>query len=179
MKNSHLLIPLLLSLQLVVPSYAADNNNDQMVSQRAVLDAPISVVWNALRKERMSDPQHRQVLSSVGGNYVIKEKFEHLPVVGEATCTYTEHEIPMSKLQYQMVTSDKLKAFEGVWELTPHAGNKTVLQLSSRIETGIAMPFCHQITRDVTMKSIDKRLSDIKELVASQQQVADASASSL
>jgi Polyketide cyclase / dehydrase and lipid transport len=178
MTNPRFLIPILLSLQCVVPSYAAENAGEQMVSQRAVLDAPVNVVWNALRKERMNDPQHRQVLSSGGGDYVIKERFEHLPVVGDATCTYKEHEVPMSKLQYQMVASDKLKAFEGVWELTPHAGNKTVLQLSSRIDTGISMPFCRQITRDATMKSIDKRLTDIKELVASQQ-VADASVPSL
>jgi hypothetical protein len=178
MIKSRGLIPLLLSLQFAVPSYAADRTSEQMVSQQAVLNAPVRVVWDALRKERMNDPQHRQILSSGGGDYVVKENFEHLPVVGQATCIYKEHEVPMSKLQYQMVTSDKLKAFEGVWVLTPRAGNQTVLQLSSRIETGISMPFSRQITRDATMKSIDRRLSDIKELVASQQ-LADASVPSL
>jgi hypothetical protein len=62
-----------------------------------------------------------------------------------------------------------LKAFEGVWELTSRSKNTTVLQLSSRIDTGISMPFSRQITRDATMKSIEKRLTDIEELVSSQQ----------
>jgi hypothetical protein len=173
-----LLILVALAAQQLAPTEAADSSHLPMVSQREILNAPVKIVWDALRKERTSDPEHRQVLSSVGGDYVIKEKFDHLPVVGDAMCTYKEHEVPMSKLEYEMVTSDKLKAFAGVWELTPQGKGSTLLQLSSRIDTGISMPFSRQITKDATMKSIVRRLSDIKVLVSAQK-LAEVSSTEL
>ncbi len=140
-----------------------------MVCESSVLDAPMSAVWQALRAERTSDPAHRHVISRSGNDCIITERFEHLPIVGCATCTYKEIESE-DTLQYQMLSSDKLKAFEGVWLLTPqNGGMQTLLKLSSRIDSGINAPFSKKITHDVTSRSIHQRLAEIKSIAERKQ----------
>lgn len=146
---------------------ASASNTDAMVSDSALIDAPVRDVWEAMKVIRKNDPAHRRVLSSDGGDYVVEEKFENIPVLGDATCTYKEHEIPMQKVQYSMLKSDKLKAFEGEWELTPSAdGKQTNVRLSSRTDAGIKILFADRITRSQTAKSIAKRLENVREIAA-------------
>lgn len=143
------------------------SNTDAMVSNSALIDAPVKDVWEAMKIIRKNDPAHRRVISSGGGDYVVEEKFENIPVLGEATCTYKEHEIPMQRLEYSMVKSDKLKAFEGEWELTPCGdGKQTTVKLSSRTDAGIRIPFADRITRSRTAKSIAQRLEEVREIAA-------------
>jgi hypothetical protein len=69
-----------------------------------------------------------------------------------------------------MLSSDKLKAFEGVWLLTPqNGGMQTLLKLSSRIDSGINAPFSKKITHDVTSRSIHQRLAEIKSIAERKQ----------
>ncbi len=149
----------------------AECSTDSMVSQTMTINAPIKAVWEAMRTLRRNDPAHRKVLSSGGGDYVVQERFEGIPILGQAVCTYKEHEIPMKKLQYSMIKSDKLKAFDGEWELTPAGDNATTVQLSSRTDAGISIPFAGKITRNRTAKSITKRLEDVRD-IATKPQVA-------
>jgi len=149
----------------------ADSKTDAMVSNSTTIDAPVKTVWEAMRTLRRSDPAHRKVLSSGGGDYVVEEKFEKIPVLGEAVCTYKEHEVPMQRLEYSMIKSDKLKAFEGEWDLSPTADGKTNVKLSSRTDAGVCMPFADRITRNRTAKSIAERLDEVRE-IAIRQQVA-------
>ena len=102
---------------------------------------------------------------------MVEEKFDAIPVIGDAVCTYKEHEVPMQKLEYSMIKSDKLKAFEGEWELNPTNDGKTVLKLSSRTDAGIRIPFADKITRCRTSKTIQRRLEEVRE-IASKPQVA-------
>jgi uncharacterized protein YndB with AHSA1/START domain len=143
------------------------SNTDAVVSGSATINAPVRDVWEAMRTIRKNDPAHRRVLSSGGGDYVVEEKFENIPILGDATCTYKEHEIPMQRLQYSMIKSDKLIAFEGEWELTPSAdGKQTTVTLSSRTDAGIRMPFAERITRSRTAKAIAKKLEDVSEMAS-------------
>ena len=96
---------------LALATEAASDNASRCVSRTTTVDAPIKEVWQALRKERTTDPKHRRVISASGNDYIIQETFEHLPVVGDAVCVYQEHEIPMRRLEYKMLRSDKLKVF--------------------------------------------------------------------
>lgn len=149
----------------------ADASTDAMVSDTMTINAPVKAVWDAMRTLRRADPTHRKILSSTAGDYVVEEKFENIPVIGDATCTYKEHEVPMQKLQYSMIKSDKLKAFDGEWILTPLGENKTSLKLSSRTDAGIRIPFAERITRARTAKQIARRLAEVKE-IATRPQVA-------
>lgn len=146
------------------PAALAGNDTDAMVSQTMIIDAPVKAVWEAMRTLRKNDPSHRKVLSSSGGDYVVEEKFDNIPVLGNAVCTYKEHEVPMKKLEYSMIKSDKLKAFVGEWNLAPAGDNKTKLELSSRTDAGISIPFAGKITRGRTAKSIEKRLEEVRDI---------------
>jgi hypothetical protein len=151
---------------------AKASNTDAVVSESATINAPVLDVWEAMKTIRKNDPAHRRVLSSGGGDYVVEEKFENIPVLGDATCTYKEHEIPMQKVQYSMIKSDKLKAFEGEWELSPSAdGKQTTVKLSSRTDAGMRILFAERITRSRTAKSIAIRLAEVSE-IASRPRVA-------
>lgn len=167
-KRSNILFGMMIFGLSSLPVQAATTEIRESCSASMVVNAPLQTVWDALRTERTNDPKHRRVISASGGDFVVEETFEHLPVVGDAVCTYKEHEIPMSKLQYQMISSDKLKTFEGVWELSPAGNNQTNLKLSSRTDTGIDMPFSRNITRNATIKYISKKLADIQNIVSTQ-----------
>lgn len=149
------------------PAAIASSATDAMVSNSTVINAPVKAVWEAMRTLRRNDPAHRKVVSSGGGDYVVEEKFDKIPVLGEAICTYKEHEVPMQRLEYSMIKSDKLKAFEGEWELSPTADGKTNVKLSSRTDAGIHIPFADRITRNRTAKSIQKRLNDVRDIATS------------
>ncbi|HEY9731210.1 MAG TPA: SRPBCC family protein [Drouetiella sp.] len=149
----------------------AEKNTDAMVSQTMVINAPVKAVWEAMRTLRRNDPAHRKILSSSGGDYVVQETFEGIPVIGEAICTYREHETPMQKLKYELIKSDKLKAFAGEWNLTPAGDNQTKVELSSRTDAGVCIPFADKITRSRTSKSITKRLEEVRD-IATKPQVA-------
>lgn len=146
-------------------------DTDAMVSQTMVINAPVKAVWEAMRTLRRNDPAHRKILSCKAGDYVVEEKFEGIPVIGSAVCTYKEHETPMQKLQYSLIKSDKLKAFYGEWNLKPAGDNKTEVQLSSRTDAGISIPFAGKITRSRTAKSITRRLEEVRN-IATRPQVA-------
>jgi hypothetical protein len=148
-----------------LPALSSNSNTDAMVSNTATINAPVKAVWEAMRTLRKNDPAHRKILSSGGGDYVVEEKFENIPVIGDAICTYREHEVPMQKLEYSMIKSDKLKAFEGEWDLTPSAdGKQTSVRLSSRTDAGVRCLFADKITRSRTSKSIAERLDEIREI---------------
>jgi len=150
-----------------LPARADSRKSDAMVSDSTTINAPVKAVWEAMRTLRRNDPAHRKVLSSSGGDYVVEETFENIPVLGVAVCTYKEHEVPMQRLQYCMIKSDKLKAFEGEWELSPTADGKTNVKLSSRTDAGVCIPFADRITRNRTAKSIAQRLEAVREIATS------------
>lgn len=147
-----------------LPSFASDSTG-AAVSDTMTIKAPVKYVWEAMRAIRKNDPAHKKILQSGGGDYVVEEKFDGLPIIGQVTCTYKEHEVPMKRLEYQMISSDKFKAFEGAWNLTPSAdGKETTVQLSSRTDTGIHIPFAGSITRKNALKTVDKRLDSVKAI---------------
>ncbi|CAN5163648.1 hypothetical protein BH10CYA1_BH10CYA1_58010 [soil metagenome] len=150
-----------------LPAAFAESNTDAMVSNSTIINAPVKAVWEAMRTLRRNDPAHRKVLSSSGGDYVVEEKFDGIPILGQAVCTYKEHEVPMQRLEYSLIKSDKLKAFDGEWELSPTADGKTNLKLSSRTDAGICVPFANRITRNRTAKSIAKRLDQVRDIATS------------
>ncbi len=150
-----------------LPAAYADSDTDAMVSSSTTINAPVKAVWEAMRTLRRNDPAHRKILSSGGGDYVVEEKFENIPVLGQAICTYKEHEVPMQRLEYSMIKSDKLKAFDGEWELSATADGKTNLKLSSRTDAGLCIPFANRITRSRTAKSIATRLDEVRDIATS------------
>lgn len=121
-------------------------------------------VFTAIQDSRSSD--RRKVLSVSGNSVLLEEKFNDLPVIGQARCRYREVEVPHQRIDYQIVDSKQFKRFDGKWELCPISGGKaTMLKLTSCVDTYLKVPFSKRITDHGNKKDISRRLSDIKTRV--------------
>lgn len=143
----------------VSPSLAQDN----IVSGSISINAPPKVVWDAVHTERQNDPdlEYSKVLEQHGNQSLIEQKFLALPVVGAAVCQLIQREVPNERIDYKLVKSDKFKALNGSWVLTPSAdGRSTTLELSSHLDTGMA--YSQGVIDLLTKKKIDKRLENVK-----------------
>jgi hypothetical protein len=144
----------------IAPVWAQESD---IVSGSVTINAPSKVVWEAVHTERQNDPdlEYSKVIEQHGNQSLIEQKFNALPVIGAATCQLIQREIPLERIDYKLVKSDKFKALNGSWVLTPSAdGHTTVLALSSHLDTGMA--YSQTIIDMLTKKKIDKRLDNVK-----------------
>lgn len=133
------------------------------VSAELKIMVPPDVAYAALRASRDEDPEGCKIISTSERECVVEELFDGLPVIGKATCRYRETYDPQ-KISYKMISSDKLKAFEGEWTLTPaDEGQSTVVKLRSYIDTGLRIPFARKITDMGTTCEVKQHLSDLKK----------------
>ena len=132
------------------------------VSQSIVVKAHPKYVFEAIQHARQAESS-RKLLSYDGSDATIEEKFMTLPVVGAATCTYVEHEIPGQQgIEYYLLNSDRFTVFQGRWSLTgTRDGKSTVVELSNVMDPGIRIPFWQEITKLAASKSVKKRLDEV------------------
>jgi hypothetical protein len=124
------------------------------------------MVFDAIKKSRYQEPARRKVVTADQKSCVLEENFKGLPVIGDVVCRYKEIEYGTQRIEYQILASDKFKAFDGAWELEPvQEGKATRLKLSSHVEPQLRVPFAKQITAMGTKKDIKRRLSHIKDSV--------------
>ena len=125
-------------------------------------------VFQAIKQSRYQEPGRRKVVASDSSSAILEESFKNLPIVGDAICRYKETEILNERIDYQIMNSDKFKAFDGAWELEPLDGGKaTRLKLSSYVESYLKVPFWKQLTAMNTKRDIKRRLNNIKQNVES------------
>ncbi len=149
---------------LVSPAMAAGNAQEDSVFSTVMVSASPQTVYEAIKMQRQVDPA-RKLVSYQGAEAVIDENFSGLPVIGSAKCLYKEVESSPGRVEFQMVSSDKFKRFEGCWTLTPlEGGRRTELKLSSYLETGVHVPFARQITNCSVRKDVLRRLGRVKVL---------------
>lgn len=143
------------------------------VTQSIVVKATPKYVFEAIQHARKAEST-RKLLSYDGSDATIEEKFRTIPVVGEATCTYVEHEIPgQGGIEYHLVNSDRFTVFQGKWSLTPgRDGKSTVLELSNAMDPGIRIPFWQEITKMAAGKSVKKRLDEVNTYALTLQSAA-------
>lgn len=160
----------LCSVLAVVSQSRAQAENFQphrdAISGSIVVNACPSLVFDAIKKSRYQEPARRKVVTSDQTSCVLEENFKGLPVLGDVVCRYKEVEVGIRRIEYQILTSDKFKAFDGAWELEPvQEGKATLIKLYSHVEPHIRVPFAKQITAMGTKKDIQRRLSHIKDSV--------------
>ena len=164
---------LLMTTSLMTLPAFANCEIHPMVCRTAVINAPLCKVWEAIKASRLNDP-NRKMISSVGTEYVVSEKFDSIPMLGTVTCTYSEHEVGSKRLEYKMLSSDKFIAFEGYWLLAPcDHGQHTSVTLNAFTDTGLHIPFAAKITRGTTTEQVEKRLSGVK-LLSEKQAIASS-----
>ena len=148
----------------MTPTSAGESHCFKGVTSHVTVQAHPRPIYQAIRDLRLKDDGDVRVVSEDENQALLEETFDGLPIIGRAKCLYREHYKPFEKIEYKMVESDKFKAFEGTWQITPTAdGGACVLQLSSYVDTGLTIPFARQITNGQTLKDIHERLTAVKK----------------
>jgi hypothetical protein len=156
-----LVAPIILpSLSTTSTCLAAEKHKG--VEQSLVIKAPVKMVFEGIQSSRTSNPEKRRLVSQHQDTSVIDEKISDLPVIGTAHLVYKEIEVPFKRIDYLLVSSDKLKAFEGSWELTPLENGDTRVSLKSYTEVKVWVPFARELSSSSTIKDINRRLGNLK-----------------
>lgn len=159
------------------PSSAAPPKGFKGVSSHLVINARPQTIYEQIRALRHGEASGVKELSKTDSEAVLEEHFENLPIIGKAKCVYVEKYTPWSRIDYHMIESDKFKAFEGAWQLTPQNEKGVLVELCSFVDTGLPIPFGRQITNSQTMKDIKDRLQLVKRKAeASESSLGSASA---
>lgn len=164
MINYRGVIPAVVAVQILsataLPAFA---ENCQSTSDIFVKAKP-EVVYNAILKLRDDTKDTVKELSHDGNHScVLEETFNNLPIIGDAKCVYKEVYVPYKKIEYNLVRSEKFKAFEGKWTLTPSEdGQGTNVCLSSYVDIDLPVPFAKQLTKMQTARGVKKRLKMVK-----------------
>lgn len=126
------------------------------------IKASPSHVWKAVHDERANDPDlaYSKLMQQKGNKLLIEQKFNALPVIGEATCLMVQEETPEKRIDYKMVRSDKFKEMSGSWILESQADGGVRLELCSSLDTGL--PYSQGVINALLQDKINKRLLRIK-----------------
>lgn len=135
------------------------------VTGRIVINAPPKLVWDTVHEERKKDPDlaYSKVLEQGENECRLEQKFVLIPVIGTAVCEMHNSEVPYSRIDYKLLKSDRFKAMEGSWVLTPaDDGRQTILELSTHLDLGLPVP--KGMMTNVTSKKLVKRLGNVKRM---------------
>lgn len=151
-----------LALLLLAPPATAKSEAKEGVRGHIEIKAPPRIVWEAVHKERAEDPDlsYSKVIERQGDKVMLEQKFNGMPVIGEAVCLMEQTETVNKRIDYKMVRSDKFKALRGSWILTELNEGKTKLELHSVLNTGL--PFSEHLINHVLKGRINKRLERVK-----------------
>ncbi len=140
----------------------ADEPVAQGVKSTVQIKANTQQVWDAVHHERSIDPDlsYSKVIEQKGNRILLEQKFNSIPVVGDATCLLVQEETLHKRIDYKMVKSDKFKEMFGSWTLEEKPGGITALSLHSVLDTGL--PFSQGMVNSTLKGKIEKRLERVK-----------------
>ena len=145
-------------------------NGHNWMKARVLIKASPHVVWETVHEERKHDPDlaYSKILSQEKNQATLEQKFALIPVIGTAVCVMHNAEVPFERIDYNMISSDRFKAMEGSWVLTPgREANSTYLELSSYCDLGLPIP--RSMIDGVTTKKLQKRLANVKTMAEATQ----------
>ncbi|MBX9770924.1 MAG: hypothetical protein K2X29_06115 [Candidatus Obscuribacterales bacterium] len=119
-------------------------------------------VWHAILDVPESDDMaYSKQIERKGNVAIIEEKYVKLPIIGEAIAVIKQTEDPFKRIDFELVRSDKFKAMEGSWVLTPmDNGKHTLVELSSYTDAGVPIP---RFIIDITTKQrVKGRLQEVQ-----------------
>jgi hypothetical protein len=149
--------------------------NDKKVNQNKRVRAKVSIkasphiVWETVHEERKHDPdlEYSKVLEQGKNQAVLEQKFILIPIIGTAVCKMHNNEIPLERIDYKLIESDRFKAMEGSWILTANSDGTTILELSSYVDMGTPIP--RFLLDNVTVRKLQRRLSNVKKMAEAAQ----------
>jgi hypothetical protein len=138
------------------------------VHEEIIINAPPSIVWRCMEKQRTIDPDSTSVVkSSKNGVIYVEQKFSFpCPPFGSAECTLKLTEVVNHRVDFKLLESDDLKAMEGSWVLTSSANAKSSkLELYSYVEPYLMIPMF--ICNALGSRKAKKNLNAVKKLAES------------
>jgi len=143
------------------------NNGNTWVKARVLVKAPPEVVWYSVHEERKHDPDlaYSKIIEEHAdkNECTLEQKFVLIPVIGSSVCLMNNTEVPLQRIDYKLIKSDRFKAMEGSWVLTPcEDGKATLLELSSHLDLGLPVP--KSFMNSVASKKLERRLSHVKTM---------------
>lgn len=128
-----------------------------------VVDAPPELVWQSVHEERRHDPDlaYSKVLEQKDNECRLEQKFVLIPVIGASVCEMKNWEVPGHRIDYKLVKSDRFKAMEGSWVLTP-VNQGTLLELTTHLDLGLPVP--KTLMNSVTSKKLERRLGNVRKM---------------
>jgi ribosome-associated toxin RatA of RatAB toxin-antitoxin module len=138
-------------------------NKPEKIKASICIDAPREVVWQAVHDERKHDPDlaYSKIIVPGEHEYVLEQKMVLIPVFGSAVCEMQNKEVPLERIDYKLIKSDRFKHMEGSWVLTPTSDGKTTLELSTSLDLGMPVP--KSVINSLTAKKLQRRLQHVKE----------------
>ena len=141
------------------------NDNKTFYTARTVIEAPPRIVWEAVHEERQHDPdlEYNKILEKGENKCRLEQKFKLIPVIGSAVCEMKNWEVPLKRIDYKLIKSDRFKSMEGSWVLTSKDnGRSTLLELSTHLDLGFPVP--GTLMKSVTSKKLTRRLTNVKKM---------------
>src|SRR5277367_6009572 len=138
-------------------------NPNSWVRGTIKVHAPPEIVWYSVHETRKKDPDlaYSKVLEHSLNEETYEEKFVLLPMLGSATCVLRDKEIPLKRIDYELVKSDHFKAMNGSWVFVAcEDGKSTILELTSHVDTGMPVP--QSFVDGNLAKKIERRLNHVK-----------------
>lgn len=166
----------LLSGHPIMSTAERTSKGQPAVKGTILIEAPPAVVWDTVHKERNHDPDlaYSKVIEKDKDHSVLEQKFILIPVIGSATCVMSNDEIPLQRIDYHLLKSDRhFKAMEGSWVLTPHNdGRATILELSSHLELSFPVP--RKFLDGISSGKVQKRLQRVKKMAETEHRLAQS-----
>ncbi len=145
------------------------------VVSKVIVKATPKEVFDAIRTYRKAEPLKRKVLEEQKNCTTIKETFPSVPVLGDVECTYKETEEPYSRIDFQLLSSNKLKIFEGNWQISPVGDGKTTLvKLTSFLDSEANVPGKDFLQHLQTHQDIHRRLNYVKRIAEGEEREEEA-----
>ncbi len=112
------------------------------IRARVLVHAPKDAVWNSVRDSRSRDPDlfHSRVLEKGEHHATVEEKMR-LPLIGSEVYTLKVTHRPFDRIDYKLLKSSRLKAYEGNWQIADGDSDRsTVLQLEHHVRLAFFVP---------------------------------------
>ncbi len=155
------------------PALAKEKNKVQVSTEdrtgktwfkaQVMVDAPPDLVWQSVHEERRHDPDlaYSKVLEQKDNECRLEQKFVLIPVIGASVCEMKNWEVPGQRIDYKLIKSDRFKAMEGSWVLTP-VKDGTLLELNTHLDLGLPVP--KPLMNSVTSKKLERRLGNVRKM---------------
>lgn len=112
------------------------------IKLRMVVNATANSVWHAICDNNDNDPdvKYSKITRISDTERLLEQKYA-APFLGSTTCVLRINEDHLKRIDYELVRSDCLAKFAGMWVLSPGPdGKSTIVEVSNQIKLKFPMP---------------------------------------